>query len=153
MENKSEQMQEYTLRVGSHTWIDGKTYSVGDKMVLTREQMERIGKERFEGGSSGDQTLTAAESSSELESLREENRQLRERVKYLGAYQEAENEEQAEDESYAEFLNRSVPEISTSLQTITDLSVLASIQSEESKDGRPRQGVLKAIQARREELA
>lgn len=40
--------QEYVLKTGSHTWIDGKTYAVGDRMQLTKDQMERIGKERFE---------------------------------------------------------------------------------------------------------
>lgn len=48
----SEPTREYTLKIGSHTWIDGKTYAAGDKdnnkMQLTKAQMERIGVERFE---------------------------------------------------------------------------------------------------------
>lgn len=48
----SEPTREYTLKIGSHTWIDGKTYVAGDKdnnkMQLTKAQMERIGVERFE---------------------------------------------------------------------------------------------------------
>ena len=48
----TEPTREYVLKTGSHTWIDGKTYVAGDennnKMQLTKDQMERIGVERFE---------------------------------------------------------------------------------------------------------
>lgn len=150
-----EKTQEYTLKVGSHTWIDGKTYSANDpdnnKMQLTREQMERIGKERFLG-----QTVEAT-NTEDVDKLKEENRQLREQLAQLrqsasGSGGETENEDSESGSSYSDLLSKSVPEITLHLQTVKDVSVLSSIQTEESKDGRPRVGVLKAIEARRQEL-
>lgn len=45
---QNEPTREYTLKTGSHTWVDGIMYVAGDKIQLTRSQMERIGSERFE---------------------------------------------------------------------------------------------------------
>jgi hypothetical protein len=136
--------REYTLKVGSHTWIDGKTYTAGtpdNKMMLTREQMERIGKERFEGQSVESQ-------SNDLEALRQENRQLREQL----AQMQSTSTSTTANESYTDFLNRPIPEISADLKSISDPSILSAIQAEENKGGQPRVGVLKAIEQRREEL-
>lgn len=146
----SEQTKEYVLKTGSHTWIDGKTYVAGDennnKMQLTREQMERIGKERFEG-----QTVEAA-NTEDVDRLKEENRQLREQLAQFRQGINTEENSESGSEDYSEFVNRSVADIATSLQSITDLSALTAIQAEESKGGNPRVGVLKAINQRREEL-
>lgn len=146
-----EKTQEYTLKVGSHTWIDGKTYTASDpdnnKMQLTREQMERIGKERFEG-----QTVEAA-NTEDVDKLKEENRQLREQIAQFrqSASGDSSGESGASGE-YSDLLSNSVPEITKQLQKVTDTFTLAAIQAAESKDGQPRVGVLKAIEARREEL-
>jgi hypothetical protein len=144
----SEQTKEYTLKTGSHTWIDGKTYTAGDpdnnKMQLTREQMERIGKERFEG-----QTVDTT-NTEDVDKLKEENRQLREQ---LAQVQQQQQSGGSGGGNYSDLLSSSVPEITSKLQSVADLSALAAIQTEESKDGRPRVGVLKAIEQRREELS
>lgn len=144
----SDKTQEYTLRVGSHTWIDGRTYNANDpennKMTLTKDQMERIGKERFES------QIADQSQSEDMEKLKEENRQLREQ---LAQFRQGNLDSgDSGDEDYSDFVNRSVADITASLQSITDLSALNAIQAEESKGGQPRVGVLKAINQRREEL-
>lgn len=147
----SDKIQEYTLRVGSHTWIDGKTYGPGDKMTLTREQMERIGKDRFEG-------QTGEETKATIDNLQQEISRLKEQVAQLkgvaGQSEQIESEENSGDESdYSEILSKSVPDIASYLQTVHSVSALNDIQAEESKGGQPRVGVLKAINQRREELS
>jgi len=153
MEMASDQVKEYILKTGSHTWIDGVTYGVGDKMQLTHEQMERIGKERFVGQTPDDV------STADLDALREENKRLKELLaavtKTTSATAETESESVpvSKTESYTDFLNRPIPDVSADLQSINDISVLNAIQAEESKGGQPRVGVLKAINQRREELS
>lgn len=147
-------MAKYTLKTGSHTWVDGKTYYAGgEPMELTKEQMERIGKERFEG------QTPEEDLSNDIEKLREENRRLRARLVELGDEQEEEKEEEDKTNSggsgagnYSNLLSNAVPEITSQLQSIADLEVLDAIEAEESRDGRPRVGVLKAIKDRREAL-
>lgn len=149
--DKTEKTQEYTLKVGSHTWTDGVTYVAGDpsrdKMQLTKDQMERIGKERFQ-----DQTPEVANAT--IDSLTEEVRQLKAKLAELQG--EEGNEESAEvdhsDTDYSDILSRSVPDIAAYLQGVNDVAALNAIQAEESKGGQPRVGVLKAINQRREEL-
>ena len=152
----SEQTKEYTLRTGSHTWIDGKTYTANDpdnnKMTLTKEQMERIGKERFEGQTSEATQTTISNLTSEIARLKGQLAQLNSQVGQAGQESRGEKDNETPTD-YSDILSKSIPDITSYLQSVNDVSVLSSIQTEESKGGQPRVGVLKAINQRREELS
>jgi len=121
----ADETREYTLLSGVHTWIDGVTYGVGDKLMLTESQMKRIGKHRF---------------------VEENERDVK--IVDVDATATPPNTDEAE---ISELLSKSIPDIKEELGDVSDLSILTKIYDSEMA-GKKRVGVLTAINDRRLEV-